>query len=51
SETAEFVYKTTNFYNLNSERGIMWNDPNINITWPISEVLLSSKDQQHPVLI
>ncbi|EMN5764160.1 MULTISPECIES: dTDP-4-dehydrorhamnose 3,5-epimerase [Enterobacter] len=45
SESAEFVYKTTNFYNKNSEAGLKWNDPYLNIQWPIDgEVLLSEKD-------
>ncbi|MEX5822133.1 dTDP-4-dehydrorhamnose 3,5-epimerase, partial [Enterobacter hormaechei] len=35
SESAEFVYKTTNFYNKNSEAGLKWNDPYLNIQWPI----------------
>ncbi|EJF7611945.1 dTDP-4-dehydrorhamnose 3,5-epimerase, partial [Escherichia coli] len=35
SDTAEFVYKATNYYNFLSDRGIIWNDKNININWPI----------------
>ncbi|MCV5519733.1 dTDP-4-dehydrorhamnose 3,5-epimerase, partial [Escherichia coli] len=45
SETAEFLYKTTNYYHPQSDRGIKWDDPNINISWPVdSQVLLSAKD-------
>ena len=44
SETAEFLYKTTNFYHQASERGIRWDDRDIAITWPTADVLLSSKD-------
>ncbi|EKK5172877.1 dTDP-4-dehydrorhamnose 3,5-epimerase, partial [Cronobacter sakazakii] len=33
SETAEFVYKTTNYYNPESDRGIIWNDEDISIEW------------------
>jgi dTDP-4-dehydrorhamnose 3,5-epimerase len=46
SETAEFLYKTTNYYNPSAERSIIWNDPTLNITWPISaeKVILSAKD-------
>lgn len=50
SEEAEFVYKCTNFYDPSSESGIMWNDKDINIKWPIddySNVILSDKDQKH----
>ncbi|HCR3322465.1 TPA: dTDP-4-dehydrorhamnose 3,5-epimerase [Citrobacter freundii] len=51
SETAEFVYKTTNYYDSESDRGILWNDKDINIFWPIkADVLLSEKDKLHPKL-
>lgn len=47
SETAEFLYKTTNYYAPAHERCIVWNDPDIAITWPasIEAPLLSAKDQ------
>ncbi|MBA6109347.1 dTDP-4-dehydrorhamnose 3,5-epimerase [Pseudomonas shirazica] len=46
SETAEFVYKTTDFYSAQSERCIAWDDPQIAIEWPIDfEPRLSPKDQ------
>ncbi|AGZ34138.1 MAG: dTDP-4-dehydrorhamnose 3,5-epimerase [Pseudomonas sp.] len=46
SETAEFLYKTTGFYSVQSERCIAWNDPLIAIDWPIDGVpALSAKDQ------
>lgn len=50
SETAEFVYKTTNYYAKESERSIVWNDPDIAINWKISDVLLSDKDKHAPRL-
>lgn len=51
SEVAEFIYKTTNYYNPNSESGIRWNDQTINIEWPISnEPQLSEKDKRQPFL-
>ena len=49
SETAEFVYKCTNYYDPTSEAGILWNDPDIGVAWPIRpdmEILLSEKDQK-----
>ncbi len=47
SETAEFLYKTTNYYAPEHERSIIWNDPTIAINWPsTSTPLLSAKDQQ-----
>jgi dTDP-4-dehydrorhamnose 3,5-epimerase len=35
SETAEVLYKTTNFYDPTSERSILWSDPALNVTWPL----------------
>jgi dTDP-4-dehydrorhamnose 3,5-epimerase len=46
SETAEFLYKTTDYYSPEHERCIMWNDSYIYIEWPLScAPLLSVKDQ------
>lgn len=45
SDTAEFLYKTTDFYHRESEGAITWNDPELNIQWPVNEVFLSEKDQ------
>lgn len=52
SESADVVYKTTNYYAPQSERGLMWNDPDIGIAWPDlgMEFLLSDKDQKQPLL-
>jgi dTDP-4-dehydrorhamnose 3,5-epimerase len=44
SDTAEFLYKTTDFYSKDHEQAIQWNDKTIGIDWPIQEVSLSSKD-------
>jgi dTDP-4-dehydrorhamnose 3,5-epimerase len=45
SETAEFLYKTTDFYAPEHERSLLWNDPTIGITWPCKgEPRLSAKD-------
>ena len=45
SDSADFLYKTTDFYSPESERCIMWNDPQIGIQWPFdSEPLVSAKD-------
>jgi dTDP-4-dehydrorhamnose 3,5-epimerase len=49
SEEAEFTYKCTDFYDAEDEGGILWNDPEIGIEWPlddINEVILSEKDKQ-----
>lgn len=46
SETAEFLYKATNYYHPESEGGIIWDDKNISIDWPIdnNNIILSQKD-------
>lgn len=46
SESAEFVYKTTNYYHPESDRGIIWNDPDIAIKWREGDYIpiLSEKD-------
>jgi len=47
SDCAEVLYKASDFYVPHHERCIIWNDPDINIAWPIEEEpLLSEKDQQ-----
>jgi len=52
SETATFFYKCDNFYNKESEGGIIFNDPKINIDWhfPEKELLISEKDQLLPTI-
>ncbi len=47
SDYAEFAYKCTDFYHPNDEGGIIWNDPDIGIAWPIPEgaqLIMSEKD-------
>jgi dTDP-4-dehydrorhamnose 3,5-epimerase len=51
SDTAEFLYKTTDYYASEFERSIIWNDPDIAIKWPLDvEPTLSAKDQQAKTL-
>ena len=52
SETATFFYKCDNFYNKESEGGIIYNDPTININWnfEIQNLIVSEKDQFLPTL-
>lgn len=46
SDTAEFVYKTTDYYSQASERSICWNDHSLNINWPNCKTpLVSAKDE------
>ncbi len=47
SDTAEFLYKTTNYYSPQHEEAIAWNDPDFNIQWPqVDAVILSAKDEK-----
>lgn len=51
SETAEFCYKCTDFYHPEDEGGVIWNDPDIGVEWPIKEGMqlnISEKDKLHP---
>ena len=44
SESADFQYKCTEFYDVSDEGGIAWDDATLNITWPIENPILSDKD-------
>ncbi|TRZ90786.1 MAG: dTDP-4-dehydrorhamnose 3,5-epimerase [Rhodocyclaceae bacterium] len=45
SESAEFIYKTTDYYSPADERTLLWNDPQLAIPWPLTgEPLLAAKD-------
>jgi len=50
SETAAVMYKCTDFYVPEDERGIIWNDPALGISWPVATPLLSAKDQSFATL-
>ncbi|HEY0220279.1 MAG TPA: dTDP-4-dehydrorhamnose 3,5-epimerase [Afipia sp.] len=51
SDRVEFLYKTTNYYAPESDRGIRWDDPKIAIDWKIVDALtLSAKDERQPLL-
>jgi len=43
-DNTEFMYKVDNFYAPESDSGIIWNDPTLNINWPIKDPILSDKD-------
>jgi dTDP-4-dehydrorhamnose 3,5-epimerase len=52
TEEAEVIYKVTAPWDRDNERGVIWNDPDLRVEWPISasDVLLSEKDQRLPRL-
>lgn len=51
SDIADFEYKCTNYYDPKSEESLLWNDPTVNIDWPITNPILSTKDKQGKTLM
>lgn len=50
SDVADFCYKCTDLYFPEDESGLLWNDPEVGIPWPIDTPQLSAKDQRNPSL-
>ena len=50
SETADFEYKCTDYYDPSDEGSLLWNDHDLNIPWPIDNPKLSDKDANAPLL-
>jgi len=50
SDEADFVYKVSAQYSREHDKGIIWNDPGIQIDWPVKNPLLSEKDLNLPTL-
>lgn len=49
--STEVQYKVDEYYSPENDRGILWNDPFLNINWPAANPVLSEKDGRHPVLM
>jgi len=50
SDVADVCYKVSSVYDAELERGLLWNDPAIGISWPVSLPLLSERDRHNPSL-
>lgn len=50
TDRVQFLYKCSDFYDPADERGILWNDPALNISWRVANPLISEKDAKFPVL-
>ncbi|MFZ2187920.1 MAG: dTDP-4-dehydrorhamnose 3,5-epimerase [Candidatus Moraniibacteriota bacterium] len=50
SDSALFSYKCTHVYSQEHERGVLWNDPALDIDWKVESPIVSEKDQKHPLL-
>ena len=50
SDEADVIYKVNNDYAPESDRGIIWNDPDISVKWPLDNPSISDKDSKQPLL-
>jgi dTDP-4-dehydrorhamnose 3,5-epimerase len=50
SDSAQFLYKCSDFYDPGSEYGIIWNDPDLAISWGVASPLVSEKDAKYSTL-
>lgn len=50
TQTVQFLYKCSDFYDPGSEYGIIWNDPGLGVPWGVANPLVSDKDAKYPTL-
>jgi dTDP-4-dehydrorhamnose 3,5-epimerase len=50
SDIADYEYKCTDYYHAPSETGVVWNDPDLRIAWPLDNPTMSAKDRALPTL-
>ncbi len=50
TETVQFLYKCSDFYDSGDEHGVLWNDPALNIAWGAATPIISAKDTKNPML-
>jgi len=50
TDDVDFTYSCTNVYSAAHETGIIWNDPDLAISWPVADPVVSAKDQHLPTL-
>ncbi len=50
SEVVDFAYKCTDYYDPADERGVLWNDPDLGIQWPVDNPILAPRDMAFPCL-
>jgi dTDP-4-dehydrorhamnose 3,5-epimerase len=51
TDSVQFLYKCSDFYDPADEHGVSWNDPDINISWGVPNPLVSEKDSKFPGLV
>lgn len=50
SDTADILYKCTDYFDPEDEGGLLWNDPDLGIDWPVDQPIIHNRDSKFPVL-
>jgi dTDP-4-dehydrorhamnose 3,5-epimerase len=50
SQVADVAYRVSSYYDADAEQGVRWDDPALGIRWPVTDPILSDRDQRMPVL-